>query len=141
MGGWADHIFKGLRHGDFSANYFVKSNITRNVLAVTGACMAISKEKFLKLGGFDEEFVICGSDVEICLRAFKAGYLNVLCAQARLYHYESKTRSPHVPDGDFKQSDIKYAPYRVSQTDPFYNPNLSLSSTTPKLNFALNDLT
>lgn len=95
--------------------------------------MAISRERFEELGGFDESFIICGSDVELGLRAHKRGLFNVMCAEAKLFHYESKTRTPHVPQEDFIQSSEKYAPYRQEKTDPFYNPNLSLSSTTPSI--------
>jgi hypothetical protein len=57
----------------------------------------------------------------------------VICAEARLLHYESKTRSPKVPENDFEQSDLKYRPYRTDAVDPFYNPNLSLTATRPVL--------
>jgi GT2 family glycosyltransferase/SAM-dependent methyltransferase len=131
MGGWADHVYRTSALVHSSDAGFVSPVITRDVLAVTGACMAISKEKLSQIGGFDEDFIICGSDVEICIRAYKAGFFNVMCAEAKLYHYESKTRSPFVPDVDFQQSRLKYEPFRTGSTDPFYNKNLSLGSTTP----------
>lgn len=105
--------------------------LTRNVLTVTGACMALSRERFKLLGGFDEAFIICGSDVELGLRAHSQGFYNVLCAEARLSHLESKTRTSFIPEEDFRQSALKYEPYRTQQRDPFYNPNLSLVGTTP----------
>ena len=132
MGGWADHPFRGCpaSHG---ASPFVSPVLTRNVLTVTGACMALSHERFQQLGGFDEAFIICGSDVELGLRAHRQGFFNVLCAEARLYHLESKTRTPFIPEQDFRQSALSYEPYRTRQCDPFYNPNLSLAATTPKV--------
>jgi glycosyltransferase involved in cell wall biosynthesis len=131
MNEWAEHVFRGglPLHRN---SPFVSPVLTRNVLAVTGACVAIARDKFNELGGFDEEFIICGSDVEIGLRAHNRKLFNVLCAEVRLYHYESKTRTPHVPENDFIQSDKKYAPYRLHVTDPFFNPNLDLHSTSPK---------
>jgi GT2 family glycosyltransferase len=98
--------------------------------------MAISRFKYELIGAFDESFIICGSDVEICIRAYKRGFYNVLCAESRLYHFESKTRTPHIPDIDFEQSKIKYEPYRLEKTDPFYNRNLSLTSNFPSLSEA-----
>ncbi len=129
IGGWADHPFKAMRPGHFPSPT-VSSQLTRNVLASTGACVAISRAAFDALGGFDEEFEICGSDVEIALRAHRRGLQNVYLADVVLRHHESKTRSPHVPQNDFVQSQIHYAPYR-EQGDPFWNPNLSRDSTTP----------
>ena len=33
--------------------------------------MAISRETIEKIGVFDENFIICGSDVEICVRQYR----------------------------------------------------------------------
>ena len=109
---------------------FVSNTLSRNVLANTGACVAIERRKFFELGKFDEGFEICGSDVELGIRAHKRGLQNIYLATVRLYHLESKSRSSFVPEGDFAQSELKYAPYRLGG-DPYYNPNLSLDSTTP----------
>jgi GT2 family glycosyltransferase len=95
--------------------------------------MAIERHKFQKLGGFDESFMVCGSDVDLCIRAFRLGLVNVYVAEARLIHHESKTRDPRaIPAGDFLQSERAYAPYRI-EGDPYYNPNLSVMSCLPEL--------
>lgn len=130
MGGWADHVFRGAQPVHFPSP-FVSAMVPRNVLAVTGACVAIERAKFERLGGFDETFIICGSDVEIGLRAHHAGLQNLYWPQVRLTHLESKTRTPHVPEPDFVQSRLKYAPYRT-EGDPFFNPNLDAMSQAPR---------
>jgi GT2 family glycosyltransferase len=94
--------------------------------------MAVERAKFDRLGGFDEAFVVCGSDVELGLRAHRAGMQNVFLASARLLHHESKTRGPKVPENDFAQSALKYAPFR-EDGDPFYSANLDPASTTPTI--------
>lgn len=133
MGGWADHVYHAQPAVHNGAGPFVSPVLTRNVLAVTGACMAMTRSKFDTLGGFDESFIICGSDVEICVRAAKQGFNNIMCADACLYHFESKTRSPHVPENDFEQSILKYAPYRTELIDPYFSPNLSLQFKNPRI--------
>ncbi len=133
MGGWADHIFCTQAATHASGTGFVSPVLTRNVLAVTGACMAISRRTIRSIGLFDENFVICGSDVEMCIRSHKYGYFNVMCAEARLFHFESKTRSSFVPAIDIEQSREKYAPYRKEKIDPFFNENLSLNTTYIRL--------
>lgn len=135
MGGWADHVYKCSTPSAELPSIFIPSLMTRNVLAVTGACLTIQKFKFLELGLFDEEFIVCGSDVEICIRAHKLGYFNIYTPNAKLYHLESKTRSTFVPEKDFIQSDLKYRPYRIEQTDPYYNKNLSIKSNYPIANY------
>ena len=135
MGGWADHVFRG--DGAVHANPhnpFVSPLLTRNVMAVTGACMAVSRARFDELGGFnDTDFIICGSDIEFALRAKQVAGFNVLCAQAQLIHHESKSRSPEIPEQDFIGSRAAYGGYRTEWIDPYFNPNLSLLSTTPAL--------
>ncbi|RYG98417.1 MAG: glycosyltransferase family 2 protein [Alphaproteobacteria bacterium] len=132
MGGWADHVFKGqatVHH----QHLFTSPMLRRNVLAVTGACMAIAKDKFDAIGGFDESFVVCGSDVELCLRAYERGLLNVYLADVCLIHHESKTRDPRaIPESDFVQSEIAYRQYRTNG-DPFYSSNLDDMQSSPTL--------
>lgn len=130
MGGWADHVFKG-ELPIHKVGPFVSPAINRNVLAVTGACQVIEKKKFDKIGGFDENFIICGSDVEICIRAHEMGYQNLYIADTSLYHLESKSRSSYVPENDFELSRLKYEPYRTQVIDPFYNKNLDIMKTSP----------
>lgn len=136
IGGWADHVFKGMDAIHFGAP-FVSPMVSRDVTAVTGACVAIAKDKFKALGGFDESFVICGSDVELGIRANKTGLYNRYDANVQLYHLESKSRSSFIPDIDFKRSYECYTPYRET-CDPFFNPNLDINSTTPKENCSAN---
>jgi GT2 family glycosyltransferase len=49
----------------------VNCTLPRNVLACTGACLMVSREKFEEVGGFNEALTICG-DIDICAR-FHAG--------------------------------------------------------------------
>ena len=90
MGGWADHVFKGMKPQHYGSP-FVSPMVTRNVSAVTGACLAVSKATIEKIGGFDEKFIVCGSDIELALRANQHGLVNIYDPNVRLYHYESKT--------------------------------------------------
>lgn len=131
MGGWADHVYKGTMLAN-SPSPFIANALTRNVLASTGACVAIERSKFEQLGGFDEAFEICGSDVELGIRAHQRGLQNLCLAPVKLRHFESKTRGSEVPEVDFIQSDLKYAPYRLGG-DPFYNPNLARYQSTPEV--------
>nr|AIM48025.1 glycosyl transferase, group 2 family protein [Xanthomonas citri pv. punicae] len=138
MGGWADHVFKG-QQPIHHQHLFVSPILRREVLAVTGACVAISRANFDAISGFDESFVVCGSDVELCLRAMANGKRTVYVPEAILIHHESKTRDPRViPESDFVRSAQAYSPYRESG-DPFYSPNLDYMSPSPALRGAQAD--
>lgn len=132
MGGWADHVFKGEAPVHYQ-NLFVSPVLQRQVLAVTGACMAVARDTFESLGGFDESFIVCGSDVELCLRAHARGLATVYVARAVMIHHESKTRDPRaIPESDFLRSAQAYSPYR-EEGDPFFNPNLDYMASSPRL--------
>ncbi|MBR2927028.1 MAG: glycosyltransferase [Clostridia bacterium] len=126
----ADHVFKGLPAAHVTSPY-ISPMISRNVLSVTGACMAVSRATLNRIGLFDESFIICGSDVELCIRAYEYGFNNRYDVGVRLYHLESKSRDTYIPPIDFKRSIHCYGPY-LHGNDPFYNVNLSAYSLIPK---------
>ena len=112
---------------------FGHAHWTRNCLAVTGACLAMRREVFDRVGGFDERFRVCGSDVELCLKVHSAGLRVVYDAHTRLVHHESASRILQaVPDDDHWRSFVAYRPW-LQRGDPFYNPNLSLLRTDGSL--------
>ena len=132
MGGWADHVFKGMKPQHYGSP-FVSPMVTRNVSAVTGACLAVSKATIEKIGGFDEKFIVCGSDIELALRANRHGLVNIYDPNVRLYHYESKSRdASKIPQIDFDLSDQMYKTYRKNG-DPYYNSNLDYYCCQPKI--------
>lgn len=51
-----------------------KTDKTKQVDWVTGACMMVRKDIFEKIGMFDEKIFMYMEDMEICYRAKKAGY-------------------------------------------------------------------
>jgi len=136
MGGWAEHVFRGMQPVNARSPY-VSPTVNRNVLALTGACMCISKKNMEKIGLFSEEFIICGSDIEFCIRAYESGLSNMYNANVRLYHLESKTRDSFIPQIDFQMSYKVYAPYREN-IDPYFNPNLDINSVIPSANSGVN---
>ena len=139
MGGWADHVFKGMKPQHYGSP-FVSPMVTRNVSAVTGACLAVSKATIEKIGGFDEKFIVCGSDIELALRANQHGLVNIYDPNVRLYHYESKSRdASKIPQIDFDLSDQMYKTYRKNG-DPYYNRNLDYYCCQPKICAAAADL-
>lgn len=130
LNGLAGHLFAGESEDSIPDMYV---NHRRNVSAVTGACMAIKRETFEKINGFDELFDITGSDVEICLRLLEKGYRNIVNPKIELIHYEKKTRSNiRVRDIDIKLSLEYYGPY-LEKGDLFFNSNFSLNSNKPIL--------
>ena len=71
----------------------------QNVMAVTGACLMMRKSLYEELGGLDEKFAVALNDVDLCIRAWKAGRVNVFTPFAELYHYESASRGTDLSSG------------------------------------------
>jgi GT2 family glycosyltransferase len=103
--------------------YMNFANIVRNYSAVTGACLMLRREVFNTVGGFDERLAVRFSDVDLCLRLRKLGFLVVYTPYARLYHREMISR------GVVNKLEEDYFWGKWHDTipiDPYYNPNLSL---------------
>jgi len=98
--------------------------MTREVLAVTGACLLMPRSVFRELQGFDEAFPVNYNDVDLCLRAGKAGYRIIQECSARLEHAESATRKTGIRYGERRNFLDRWAGL-IAQGDPFFNPNLS----------------
>jgi GT2 family glycosyltransferase/glycosyltransferase involved in cell wall biosynthesis len=130
LGGFADHLFQGMAPG--SDSLLGATDRYRNTLSVTGACLAIRRDVFEELGGFDERFVLCGSDVTLGLDAVLSGRRNVCSPHVGVRHLESATRGSTVPPEDFFASYWRYNPW-VLGGDPYFSPLLSLTSRTPRL--------
>ncbi len=131
LGGLAGHPFAGQPEGQMTI--FGRAEWYRNYLALTAACLGVRRTVFEEVGGFDEGFLLNGSDVDLGLRVSKQGYRLVYNPFVKLYHLESATaRSHSVPAGDYALSLQRYQPW-LAQGDPFYNLNLSLLATQPKL--------
>jgi len=130
MEGHASHIFGGAEDG--ANGPFGSVNWYRNYSAVTAACMAMRRDVYEKIGGFDEEYKLVFNDVEICLRAINAGYRVVYTPFAQLIHHEGGTRGHYIPSEDIHLG-YEHMKEIVAQSDPFYNPNLSLAVRIPTL--------
>jgi len=132
VGGVAGHAFKTFPRG--SEGIFNRARLVQNYSAVTGACLVVRKSTYLQIGGLDEDnLAIAFNDVDFCLKVRAAGYRNLWSPFAEFYHHESASRG--AEDTPAKQArfgaEIKIMRDRwgvMLDTDPAYNPNLSLNS-------------
>lgn len=132
-GGFADNLFAGMRPG--SDSLIGPTGWYRNSLAVTGACVAIRRADFEAVGGLDERFILCGSDVVLGLDQVLRGRRNAVIPFDTVRHYESITRGTSVPVEDFFASYWRYHPW-LAAGDPYLSPNLSRLSAIPRFRSA-----
>ena len=121
------HLFLQADEG----GYCNLANITHEVSAVTGACLAVTRKNFELAGGFNEDFRVAFNDFAFCLTLHTFGLRNVYVADPLLIHYESKSRGlDDTPEKlALQQAEARKALAIHSdliRDDPYYSPNLSL---------------
>ena len=62
-------------------------------VALTAACLLITKQNYLEVAGLDEQYFYGGEDVDLGLKLLKAGYTNYYCADSILFHHEFGTQN------------------------------------------------
>lgn len=128
IGEVAAHTLKGLPRGE--GGPAGRALRLQGYLAVTAACLVVSRANWNRVGGMDEGLAVAFNDVDFCLKLAAAGLRNLWTPHAELLHFESVSRGrDHDP--------AKKARYRAEAAvmlqrwgrwiadDPFYNPNLS----------------
>lgn len=133
LGGYAAHIDAGAAPAD--EGYLGRLAAPHEVSAVTGACLAVEKEKFDAVGGFDaKKYPIELGDVDLCLRLAERGWKSVFTPEAVLIHRESASRGKtaakrYAWERRHFQSDWK----DVLADDPYFHPALSLAALRTSL--------
>jgi GT2 family glycosyltransferase len=87
---WFDHRYR------FKPENWGPASVAGPVLAVTGACMYIRRPVLERVGCFDERYPMAYEDVDLCLRAWQAGFRVLYFPAAGLFHHESVTRGIDV---------------------------------------------
>ncbi len=124
--GTADHVYIGKKYsravreaGTAAFPYDITKDMP--LTAVTGAVNLVERKKFDAVKGFDERFIVCGGDVDLCIRHNQAGYQTWFAGGGYIIHKESQSRA-HKPVAynDFYYSYLSYiTAYDTHQGDPF----------------------
>jgi O-antigen biosynthesis protein len=139
VGGVAGHQYLHKQHDD--VGYFGQLTLVRAITAVTGACLLVRRQAFLEVGGLDEiSLPVAFNDIDLCLKLIERGYRNLWTPYAELYHYESASRGSDLVGEKAARFKREVGVMRerwddVLDNDPYWNPNLSLSSTEVTLAF------
>lgn len=128
IGGVAIHQFLNIRDGE--PGYFGHLGLSRNVMAVTAACLLVRKEIYQAVGGLNEDFLpVSYNDVDFCLKIAATGLRNLWTPHAVLYHLESASRGDELTGRDRVRADReaawmieRWGP--VLKNNPDANPNL-----------------
>lgn len=130
IGGVAGHSHKQAERD--AHGYFSRLKIHQNLSAVTAACLLIKKSVYEQVDGLDEDNLrVAFNDVDFCLKVRESGYRNLWTPYAELYHHESISRgqedTPEKLARFQKEIDFMKSKWgEILNTDPHYNPNLTL---------------
>lgn len=133
LGGVAGHTFVGA--GRHDPGYQKRILCAQNYSAVTAACLMVKHELYNEVGGLTEEFAVAFNDIDFCLKVRALEKLIVYNPYAELHHYESKSRGyEDTPEkirrfqGEIEKFQKRWADI-LEHGDPYYNPNLTLSTS------------
>jgi len=131
---YADHWF--LRSAADAPGYRDRLRVRQDLSAVTAACMLIRRDVWDEIGPLDDvRFAEDCNDIDLCLRARRAGYGVVWTPFATLIHYESASRGAGKKRTKAHRERLKAQRARMEEiwhtssfVDPHYNPNLARKS-------------
>jgi GT2 family glycosyltransferase len=129
IGGGAAHAHRFV--GKDEGGYFDRARLPQRVSAVTAACLAVSREKFLAVGGFDEDcFPVAFNDVDLCLKLNGRGWQSFYEPRSTLIHHESKSRGSDRLKGNRERfagelAMLKRKWHTDEKRDPYHHPQLS----------------
>jgi GT2 family glycosyltransferase/glycosyltransferase involved in cell wall biosynthesis/predicted O-methyltransferase YrrM len=128
----ARHQFKEVA-GD---GYYSMTVLSREVSAVTGACMITRTQVFQQLHGFDTALRHLYNDIDYCWRLRDLGYRIVYAATVTLLHHEGGSRYGKLRQGNHRyhndpseMRDVQHMFRRcrgkMLNGDPYFNYNLN----------------
>ena len=115
------HIMIGRDGNDPGPN--LVTHLTREVVAVTGACLMVKKDVFDAVGGVDVDFPLNYNDVDFCLKIRNLGLSIIFEPSAVLFHFESLSK-----EGTYSRELEKFKKRWGEVDDPFYNINFDRSN-------------
>ena len=116
---------------DNEVHYYCRNRYAWNVLAVTGACLMVSREKYYQTGGFCDRIKVGYNDVDLCVRLVEMGYYNAVNNDCMMTHHESLARGTDAASDEKserlkKERSLFYGmhPWLMAHNDPFYGCRL-----------------
>jgi len=103
---WFDHRYR-MRSSDWGP-----ANVAGPMLAVSGACMYLTRDLINNVGLFDENYPMAYEDVDLCLRGWQAGFRTLYWPAAELRHLESVTRGTQVGERERTSQDVFWRRWR-----------------------------
>jgi GT2 family glycosyltransferase len=103
----------------------------RPVGAATAALLAVRRDDFALVGGFDEDLATCYQDVDLALKFAAKGKTNWVLPDVVAIHHETSTRRPVHHWSEVALMSQRWG--KTLEQNPFYSDELSRWSEQPAL--------
>jgi GT2 family glycosyltransferase len=105
-----------------------QGEVSREVAAVTGACLLTPRRAWRAVGGLDETFRVSLNDIDYCLRLSDVGLRTVYAGAAELLHHEAVSRGRIQDPGEISAFRARHR----RRPDIYGNRNLDGGLLTPE---------
>lgn len=119
MRGTADHVMRGF--DEYLDGYAGSLPVSREVSAVTAACLMMRRSLFFDLGGFSTDYAKHYQDVDLCCRIRELGKRIISVGSTKLMHHESLSRREEGYDLGDRATFIDRWRRNLEEGDPYYN--------------------
>lgn len=131
--GTADHV---MRHYPGDADGYAGSlSCSREVSALTAACLMLRKDDYWAVGGMRESLATLYNDLDLCLRLRRRGGVMLQAANVRMIHHESVSRGSFYDQLERALILDAYGDL-IAAGDPYYNRNFTRNSPDYRLRTA-----
>lgn len=113
--------FSGTKNGYYAKH--LGENESGSVEVLAGAFLFMKREKYLQVGGFDEDYFMYGEDIDLCYKLMKAGNTNYYFGENKVLHYK----------GESTQKDAAYLDRFYGAMTIFYKKHFSKNKFTTGL--------
>ena len=115
-----DHLYHGYPGNDPGHGDWLRVPV--DAFAATGACLAVTRQKWDAVGGMDERFPLNYNDIDLCLRLTERGWSTVVDNQTELLHLETSSRKAGSENWEVEGFRDRWRGW--IRDDPYDNPNL-----------------
>ena len=112
--GWPHHAYRLVPRS--ATGPYAILRINREVSAVTGACVGVTRETYMSIGGLSEQLPVNFNDVDFSLKMRRTGKRIVWISTAQAFHFESQTRDAKVLEWEHRFLSTRW---RLPKADPF----------------------
>lgn len=106
----------GVNRSGYYSTYLTREGIGK-IEVLVGAFMLIKRQRYVEVGGFDEDYFMYGEDIDLSYKFTQAGYTNYYYGKSVVIHYK----------GESTRKDVKYLRHFYGAMKIFYEKHFKFT--------------